>query len=249
MTDVLVETDGSNYDFTGKLPFSWPKTTYQANLNYYDATSDPLFSFGYGLDYSDKILVPTLDEGAANINEELTKIELLKGTINDGFIGYIQESNLQQVQITSNKVSSQNNIVSIDLIDVSKQDDTLNLKIKGTDHLNSFLLLSKEILNLRSFDDGYINMKARLNETNGDIKYLISCGIGCTPVVDLSEFLKVSEDFIEYSLPLKCFSNNSSLDLSKVNLPMYLATKGPLDLDLMNVEIGRDKGDKVLKCY
>ena len=58
-----------------------------------------------------------------------------------------------------------------------------------------------------------------------------------------------SEDFIEYSLPLKCFSNNSSLDLSKVNLPMYLATKGPLDLDLMNVEIGRDKGDKVLKCY
>ena len=92
-------------------------------------------------------------------------------------------------------------------------------------------------------------MKARLNETNGDIKYLISCGIGCTPVVDLSEFLKESEDFIEYSLPLKCFSNNSSLDLSKVNLPMYLATKGPLDLDLMNVEIGRDKGDKVLKCY
>ena len=60
---------------------------------------------------------------------------------------------------------------------------------------------------------------------------------------------KESEDFIEYSLPLKCFSNNSSLDLSKVNLPMYLATKGPLDLDLMNVEIGRDKGDKVLKCY
>ena len=249
MTDVLVETDGSNYDFTGKLPFSWPKTTYQANLNYYDATSDPLFSFGYGLDYSDKILVPTLDEGAANINEELTKIELLKGTISDGFIGYIQESNLQQVQITSNKVSSQNDIVSIDLIDVNKQDDTLNLKIKGTDHLNSFLLLSKEILNLRSFDDGYINMKARLNETNGDIKYLISCGIGCTPVVDLSEFLKESEDFIDYSLPLKCFSNNSSLDLSKVNLPMYLATKGPLDLDLMNVEIGRDKGDKVLKCY
>tara|TARA_E500000178_G_scaffold351761_1_gene413606 strand:- start:3563 stop:5986 length:2424 start_codon:yes stop_codon:yes gene_type:complete len=249
MTDVLVNGDKTNYDFTGKLPFSWPKNTYQANLNYYDATSDPLFAYGYGLTYEDNVSVPNLDEGEINANEQLPKIELLKGTISENFIGYIQESNLQQVQISSNKVSSQNDIVKVDLIDVNKQDDTLKLKITESDHLNSFLLLSKEILNLRSFDDGYINLRARVNETNEDIKYLISCGIGCTPVLDLSEFLTKSATFIDYSLPLKCFSNNSSLDLSKVNLPLYIATKGPLDLDLMNVEIGREKGEKVLECY
>ena len=249
MTDVLVNGDKTNYDFTGKLPFSWPKNTYQANLNYYDATSDPLFAYGYGLTYEDNVSVPNLDEGEINANEQLPKIELLKGTISENFIGYIQESNLQQVQISSNKVSSQNNIVKVDLIDVNKQDDTLKLKITESDHLNSFLLLSKEILNLRSFDDGYINLRARVNETNQDIKYLISCGIGCTPVLDLSEFLTKSDTFIDYSLPIKCFSNNSSLDLSKVNLPLYIATKGPLDLDLMKVEVGREKGEKVLECY
>ena len=249
MTDVLVNGDKTNYDFTGKLPFSWPKNTYQANLNYYDATSDPLFAYGYGLTYEDNVSVPNLDEGEINANEQLPKIELLKGTISENFIGYIQESNLQQVQISSNKVSSQNNIVKVDLIDVNKQDDTLKLKITESDYLNSFLLLSKEILNLRSFDDGYINLRARVNETNQDIKYLISCGIGCTPVLDLSEFLTKSDSFIDYSLPIKCFSNNSSLDLSKVNLPLYIATKGPLDLDLMNVEIGRQEGEKVLECY
>ena len=249
MTDVMVNSDKTNYDFTGKLPFSWPKNTFQANLNYYDATSDPLFTYGYGLTYEDNIVVPDLDEGEINANEQLKKIELLKGTISENFIGYIQESNLQQVQLSSNKVSSQNNIVKVDLIDVDKQDDTLNLQINETDHLNSFLLLSKEILNLRSFDDGYINLRARVNNTNDDIKYLISCGIGCTPVLDLSEFLTESDSFIDYSLPIKCFSNNSSLDLSKVNLPLYIATKGPLDLDLMNVEIGRQKGEKVLECY
>lgn len=249
MTDVMVNSDKTNYDFTGKLPFSWPKNTFQANLNYYDATSDPLFTYGYGLTYEDNIVVPDLDEGEINANEQLKKIELLKGTISENFIGYIQESNLQQVQLSSNKVSSQNNIVKVDLIDVDKQDDTLNLQINETDHLNSFLLLSKEILNLRSFDDGYINLRARVNNTNDDIKYLISCGIGCTPVLDLSEFLTKSDSFIDYSLPIKCFSNNSSLDLSKVNLPLYIATKGPLDLDLMNVEIGRQKGEKVLECY
>ena len=249
MTDVMVNSDKTNYDFTGKLPFSWPKNTYQANLNYYDATSDPLFAYGYGLTYEDNVVVPDLDEGEINTNEQLSKIELLKGTISENFIGYIQESNLQQVQLSSNKVSSQNNIVKVDLIDINKQDDTLNLQIKETAHLNSFLLLSKEILNLRSFDDGYINLRARVNDTNDDIKYLISCGIGCTPVLDLSEFLTKSDSFIDYSLPIKCFSNNSSLDLSKVNLPLYIATKGPLDLDLMNVEIGRQKGEKVLECY
>ena len=249
MTDVMVNSDKTNYDFTGKLPFSWPKNTFQANLNYYDATSDPLFTYGYGLTYEDNIVVPDLDEGEINTNEQLKKIELLKGTISENFIGYIQESNLQQVQLSSNKVSSQNNIVKVDLIDVDKQDDTLNLQINETDHLNSFLLLSKEILNLRSFDDGYINLRARVNNTNDDIKYLISCGIGCTPVLDLSEFLTKSDSFIDYSLPIKCFSNNSSLDLSKVNLPLYIATKGPLDLDLMNIEIGRQKGEKVLECY
>ena len=174
MTDVMVNSDKTNYDFTGKLPFSWPKNTYQANLNFYDATSDPLFAYGYGLTYKDNIVVPDLDEGEINTNEQLSKIELLKGTISENFIGYIQESNLQQVQISSNKVSSQNNIVKVDLIDVNKQDDTLNLQIKETAHLNSFLLLSKEILNLRSFDDGYINLRARVNDTNDDIKYLIS---------------------------------------------------------------------------
>ena len=249
MTDVMVNSDKTNYDFTGKLPFSWPKNTFQANLNYYDATSDPLFTYGYGLTYEDNIVVPDLDEGQINANEQLKKIELLKGTISENFIGYIQESNLQQVQLSSNKVSSQNNIVKVDLIDIDKQDDTLNLQINETDHLNSFLLLSKEILNLRSFDDGYINLRARVNNTNDDIKYLISCGIGCTPVLDLSEFLTKSDSFIDYSLPIKCFSNNSSLDLSKVNLPLYIATKGPLDLDLMNIEIGRQKGEKVLECY
>ena len=249
MTDVLVNGDKTNYDFTGKLPFSWPKNTYQANLNYYDATSDPLFAYGYGLTYEDNVSVPNLDEGEINANEQLPKIELLKGTISENFIGYIQESNLQQVQISSNKVSSQNDIVKVDLIDVNKQDDTLKLKITESDYLNSFLLLSKEILNLRSFDDGYINLRARVNETNEDIKYLISCGIGCTPVLDLSEFLTKSDSFIDYSLPIKCFSNNSSLDLSKVNLPLYIATKGPLNLDLMNVEIGRQEGEKVLECY
>ena len=42
MTDVLFHDGKNDYDFSGKLPFSWPRNTKQANLNYFDATSNPL---------------------------------------------------------------------------------------------------------------------------------------------------------------------------------------------------------------
>jgi len=42
-----------NYDFTGKLSFSWPKYTNQIILNRNDEDYDPLFAYGFGLTYQD----------------------------------------------------------------------------------------------------------------------------------------------------------------------------------------------------
>src|SRR5262249_4948138 len=42
---------GVDYDFRGKLSFSWPRTPEQTPLNVGDSGYDPLFAFGYGLDY------------------------------------------------------------------------------------------------------------------------------------------------------------------------------------------------------
>ena len=46
VADVLL----GDYDFQGKLSFSWPKEP-KAELNLGDDDYDPLFSFGYGLNY------------------------------------------------------------------------------------------------------------------------------------------------------------------------------------------------------
>lgn len=40
-----------NYDFTGKLSFSWPRTAAQTALNRNDPGYDPLFPYGFGLKY------------------------------------------------------------------------------------------------------------------------------------------------------------------------------------------------------
>ncbi len=55
IADVLFRNnDGQvNYDFTGKLSFSWPGDSLQTPLNRNDPDYDPLFPYGYGLTYGD----------------------------------------------------------------------------------------------------------------------------------------------------------------------------------------------------
>jgi beta-glucosidase len=60
---LLRKPDGSvNYDFRGKLSFSWPQSPYQTPLNRGDAQYEPLFAYGYGLTYADSVAIAGLDE-------------------------------------------------------------------------------------------------------------------------------------------------------------------------------------------
>ncbi|MRX07445.1 glycoside hydrolase family 3 protein [Pseudoduganella sp. FT25W] len=63
VSDVLFrKANGKvNADFRGKLSFSWPKSACQSPLNVGDANYDPLFKYGYGLNYRSKAAVPALD--------------------------------------------------------------------------------------------------------------------------------------------------------------------------------------------
>lgn len=53
VADVLFrDEDGRvNFDFTGKLSYSWPKDPSQTNLNRDDPDYEPLFPYGFGLTY------------------------------------------------------------------------------------------------------------------------------------------------------------------------------------------------------
>lgn len=56
VADVLLrDRQGKiQYDFSGKLSFSWPKFDDQFLLNVHDTAYDPLFAYGYGLTYADQ---------------------------------------------------------------------------------------------------------------------------------------------------------------------------------------------------
>jgi beta-glucosidase len=57
VADVLFRTATGdvNYDFEGRLSFSWPRRADQYALNVGDPNYDPLFAYGYGLSYADNV--------------------------------------------------------------------------------------------------------------------------------------------------------------------------------------------------
>ena len=200
------------------------------------------------MDYENPSNLSQFDEDIS-ISTANSTLELMRGSFRENYLGFIQEGNAPQIQISSTALNTENNYVVVDYIDTEKQDDTLNIIFNKSNNQNSFFILSTEILNLLPFSDGYINFKARVNSLNAETKFLMSCGLGCYPIVDLTEFLQPSDSFIDYSIPLKCLAQNEGLDLSKINLPFYLTSQGPIDVDLMTIDISNQKGDLVLSCY
>ncbi len=50
--DAVADVLYGAYNFTGKLPFSWPKSVEQIPINHGDSKGEePLFEFGFGLKY------------------------------------------------------------------------------------------------------------------------------------------------------------------------------------------------------
>ena len=67
VADLLVaQANGkAAYDFTGRLSFSWPRTSDQFTLNVADTGYDPQFAYGYGLSYARPAATPLLSEAGA----------------------------------------------------------------------------------------------------------------------------------------------------------------------------------------
>lgn len=69
VADVLLRDNRSavQYDFQGRLSFSWPRDNNQLQLNFGDANYQPLFALGYGLTYQEKSTLPMLPEQQSTV--------------------------------------------------------------------------------------------------------------------------------------------------------------------------------------
>ena len=249
MTDVLVANeDGSvNYDFQGKLPFSWPSDPNQSTIAFYDPASDAEFDYGYGLTYKSPKALASLDESFEKSDDYGDLVEIFSGKFNNPFEGFIQENNSPQIKLSSTNNTTQNGVVQIDFIDVDKQDDTLRVIFNADGNLNSFHILTTEVVGLEDFQSGFLNFNARVVESSGAIFLAATCGFGCMGSIDVTSLLVKSKSFDGYSVPLKCLTDKG-LDLSKTISPMILFGPADLTIDFKNISISKNSLKKKFSC-
>src|SRR6202040_367467 len=92
---LLAKADGSpQYDFQGRLSFSWPKRPDQTPLNIGDADYDPHSPCGFGLTYAKPAQTAQLAEAAGNVKYGEKNVYYAKGDVWNGYKLFLTEDNV-----------------------------------------------------------------------------------------------------------------------------------------------------------
>ncbi|WNO10106.1 glycoside hydrolase family 3 protein [Teredinibacter sp. KSP-S5-2] len=235
-----------NYDFSGKLSFSWPKYRHQEILNWGDENYDPLFAYGFGLTYQDKNtnldLLPedvSFDKDVA----QLEPVDIFVGRPVEPWQAYIQDS---QGKISiRNMLPEQSTHIQSFSEDKTTQGDSRRVIWQG-DALASLIFESEQSVNLAQYVKQNAVLSADVRVLTKPVKAVslqLDCGEGCKKSVDLTETLKQIPGHVwtPLSIELDCLSSESNVfDQTEA---FAISTEGSMELVVANlrVEISDDQ--------
>ena len=253
IADVLFrKPDGSiNYDFTGKLAFSWPMYPSQTSLNRGDGNYHPLFPYGYGLTYQDKKQLATLE-----LREDIPKsakdptLKLFEGRAivpwfagladQDGFSVYLGgEVARQYLKVRETDRSTQGDAMELEWL--GGGDGTFILVNIDENQDYSYYLDEKSAITmavkLEQKATGPLLMRmGRYDDLDKSID--ISAGINTLPV----------DQWQAFSVDLACFAGKG-VDFRHISSPFALLSRDALKLQLADIRILPGLGGKAtLSC-
>jgi len=252
ISDVLFrKKDGSvNYDFTGKLSYSWPRDATGAPLNVGQDNYDPLFPLGFGLTYASP------QEQAALPEDPGIPAELMStGSFFDKGVAVapwsLRVSNgADSTRITTVPAESVGGQVKVTAIDDQVQEGARRFVFAG-DGKGTVQITSEGAVDLSREANGDVMLLVRLRREGDvpkDVKLGVACGAGCAGSVPVAGTLGdvPAGKWQTVGVPLKCFAKGGA-DISKVNEALVLETEGKLDLAFSQVKLGT-VADKVHSC-
>jgi beta-glucosidase len=246
LADVLLtKPDGSTqFDFTGKLSFSWPKSPYQTTVNLGDADYSPLLPYGFGLSYGDKnVLSDNLNETIEAEVEKAQTAMIFNGAVQKPWIMQLGSAG-QQIDVTASthKIGA----LTYRTIDKVVQEDAIRLMMDGSAEAQlRFVSKSHFREDLRSQLEAKsaLSFAVKMNEMpDSAITLGMNCeGFGdtegsCNTTIDITKQLTPlpKGEWSEFSIDLTCFVNQG-IRLSDIVMPFILSTTGKLDMSLTNV--------------
>jgi len=244
VSDVLfTHANGEiNFDFVGKLSFSWPSSAEQTTINRFDEDYQPLLPYGFGLNYTEKgdqayILSDELNETSIGSSETLSILKIFELAVKKPWNVALQ-SGEKSIPVTSNIQSL--GAISLRTLDKVVQEDARTVIFDGKD-LASINIFSNFPEDLRAYHEAKtaLTFDIRLEQIpTEEVKLSMMCEADCQSSVDITSLLK-SENLNQWqtiSIDLACFKA-SGADFAKIMSPFHLSTNGKLSLSYSNISL------------
>ena len=238
LADVLVgDAQGRpRFDFSGKLPADWPRTS--------DITEGVLYPFGHGLTYaSPRTAWTALPEVAAAAAGDGRVWFAAGAPAASWSLTVLDPGEGDGTRITTVPAAVLDGRGEVSAVDHVVQEGARRFAIRS----------GPAAVRLGTFEPVDIT-----RETNGDVLLLVTMRMSDAPAsatLGMCEAsgcrstavqIPVSDAFVRYGLPLKCL-REKGVDMSRVSAPFMLTTEGPADFAIAEVRLGTD-AEVVLPC-
>ena len=252
ISDVLFrKKDGAvNFDFTGKLSYSWPRDAAGAPLNVNKEPYDPLFAFGFGMTYAAPSELAPLSENPGIAPELMST-----GSFFDKGVAVqpwsLRVSNgTDTTRITSVPTETAGGRVKVSAVDDTVQEGARRFVFDGSGKA-TVQLTSEGAVDLSREANGDVMLLVRLRRDAGaakDLKLGMGCGAGCGGSIAFADTLGALPvgKWQVVGVPLKCFAK-AGVDVTKVNETLSIESEGKLDLSFSQVKLGT-VADKTFSC-
>lgn len=236
IADVLIRksNDEIDYDFIGKLSYSWPASPDHGPVNRFDNNYQPLLPYGFGLTYSDKnLLDDNLPVFFDNSQKELPVIKLLESPWRPAF-----QSGDGETLIANNQQS--NKIMSYRTIDRLVQEDARQLSFSGK-AVGSFEINDNFPFDLRGYfeNNSTLSLDFLIEMPPTQPVYIgMRCEQPCNAEIDISKYLSSVEpgEWHSVSIDLACFAQLGAT-MDKIFAPFVIKTSAKLEINYSNLEI------------
>ena len=235
ITDLLFQTQ-SDFDFTGRLSFSWPKLATQVKLNPHHADYDPLFPLGYGLSLKDnETLGPLSVESGVSEGLGDKGVFFEKGLTTRP---WILTANGSPIEIPHSEAG-----MSVAAYDYTAQEDAVRVKFMEA---NNVFSISSYPLDYSREANGAMELSFQVKSLSDPAK--VSVVAGCVELADCTNYhdVDISTEWSEKRISLRCALVNG-VDMQNMKNAFTISASENSDIAIANVRLKQESADSI-KC-
>lgn len=245
VADVLLRdaAGGVQFDFTGKLSFSWPRRADQYANNVGEAGYDPQFPFGYGLSYADDGALDALSEDAGiDPNAARSNVWFTRGVATTGLTLRLVGGDGRAMDIVHPAAITQDGALEMSAINYEVQEGARLFAWAGEAALE---LRSNMPLDLVRETNGDVFLVATLRvdafPDGGAAALIAGCGTDCSAQVPLGDALAALPrgEWTRLAVPLRCL-RVAGADTGRLDMPFALHAQAGTRIALTHVAASTD---------